>query len=111
MLTKYTEKDDIVTLHLINRAYESEKDLPEEFFQYLQEKTQNYSDTKREIIAYILENGHGTIEDIASGIGNIGIRTTRYHLNQLCNDNILLRQSEKQRDKNANYVFAKYSSI
>ncbi len=100
----YTDEDSIVTLRLENPAYRSEKRLPADFLKNITEKMGSYNLTKKSIISYLLMNGHATIRELAKH-SDASDRTIRNNLDGLIVDGVIVRNSEKQRDKNAKYTF------
>lgn len=101
---EYMDEDSIVTLRLRNPIYKNERSMSMETLALLRQKLPGYNDTKRSIVAYLLENAHGIITDISQKTG-IGERAIRKNLDQLVEDNIVIRLTDKIRDKNAQYVF------
>ncbi|MCL2371724.1 putative DNA binding domain-containing protein [Candidatus Saccharibacteria bacterium] len=100
----YRDKDDIVTLTLINTVFGNEKHIPSEILIKMNDNMKEYSDTKRRVVLYLLQNGHGTISDIAEEL-KVSNRAVRNNLYNLVDDGIVKRNSDKQRDANATYAF------
>ena len=100
----YTDNDSIVTLRLENSAYKNEKSLPAGLLDKISDKLSGYNMTKKTIIGYLLKFGHGTISEMAE-FSNVGDRSIRNNLDDMVRDGIIFRNSEKQRDKNAQYAF------
>lgn len=101
----YTDKDSIVTLTLENSAYRNEKNLPIGLLDKISNNLSSYNKTKKAIIAFLLGHGHGTITEISQST-NIGDRAIRNNLDDMVQDGIVTRNSNKKRDKNAKYTFA-----
>lgn len=100
----YIDKDSIVTLRLENPIYSNEKRLPSALLENVIEKLETYNLTKKQIISFLLKNGHGTIAEI-SNFSQSGERAVRKNLDSLIEEGIIIRHSNKQRDKNAQYSF------
>lgn len=100
----YIDKDSIVTLILKNPVYLNEKQLPSQLLKKITEKFSTFNPTKQKIINFLLENGHGTIQEMSNNI-NLSDRAIRKNLESLISEKIIIRKSEKQRDKNAKYTF------
>lgn len=100
----YTDKDSIVTLILRNPIYLNEKQLPAQLLEKIMKKFPAFNHTKQKIINFLLEKGHGTIQEMADNFG-VSDRAIRKNLDALILEKIVIRKSEKQRDKNANYSF------
>lgn len=101
----YTDKDSIVTLRLENPIYSNEKHLSATLLDGIMEKLGSYNPTKKQIISFLFRKGHGTITEI-SNFCQIGERAIRNNLDSLIEEGIVVRHSNKQRDKNAQYSFA-----
>jgi ATP-dependent DNA helicase RecG len=100
----YEDKDDIVTLTLANTIFGNEKHIPSEILVKMNNDMENYGDTKRRVVLYLLQKGHGTINDIAETL-DLSKRAIRNNLHSLIDDGIVKRNSDKQRDINAIYTF------
>lgn len=100
----YTDKDSIVTLRLENPIYSNEKSLPSALLEDIIEKLGTYNLTKKQIISFLLKYGHGTIAAI-SNFSQSGERAIRKNLDSLIKEGVVVRHSDKQRDKNAQYTF------
>ena len=57
LVTKYIDKDDIVTLQLINNAYDNGRNIPDNFYNRLTQKMCDYGETKRQIVIFSLPMG------------------------------------------------------
>lgn len=100
----YTDKDSIVTLRLENPVYSNEKRLSSTLLEDIMERLRTYNRTKRQIISFLLRNGHGTMAEI-SNFSQSGERAVRNNLDSLIEEGVVVRHSDKRRDKNAQYTF------
>ena len=73
----------------------------------VQENWATYNDTQKRILQHLFYHNQATIGELVEVTG-IHEKNVRHYLNQFIdNENILVRLSEKQRDKNAKYAFNK----
>tara|TARA_A100000171_G_scaffold41872_1_gene42895 strand:- start:301 stop:528 length:228 start_codon:yes stop_codon:yes gene_type:complete len=73
----------------------------------VQENWGTYNDTQKRILQHLFYRNQATINELVEVTG-IHEKNVRLYLNQFMdNEKILVRLSEKQRDKNAKYAFKK----
>ena len=100
----YTDQDSIVTLHLYNPIYLNEQHLSTNRFKSIVAELSHCNLTERRIIDFLLRNGHGTVAELAVFCQK-GERAVRNNLDMMIAKGIVVRRSEKIRDKNAQYAF------
>ena len=66
----------------------------------------SYNQTQKGIFNYLFLVQQGTVDELA-GYTSINQNTVRTYLNGFIDDGILVRNSKKQRDKDAPYSFRK----
>lgn len=103
-MPEYKEKNGNVYLTLRNKISESPKNIPLIAMKTIENQWKNYNETQKQILLYLSITGASTLTEIVNHI-NINTNTVRTYLNQFINDNLLEKQSRKQRDINATYLF------
>ena len=108
MLSKpeYKEQNGNVYLTLRNKVSQHIKSIPNSILNTIQEQWKTFNDTQRNILNHLFYNNQATIGNLVEHTG-INEKTIRLYLNQFIADDILVRLSNKQRDKNALYAFKK----
>ncbi len=112
MLAKpeYSEKNGNVYLVLRNNISHHEKTIHTDLMKKIEQNWKNFNDTERNILVYIFSFGNATIDEIVEYTG-IQANTIRTYLNNFIRSEILIRHSDKIRDKNAKYGINKLSTI
>ena len=112
MLAKpeYSEKNGSVYLILRNNISHHEKTIHTDLMKKIEQNWKNFNDTERNILVYIFSFGNATINEIVEYTG-IQANTIRTYLNNFIRSEILIRHSDKIRDKNATYGINKLSTI
>lgn len=103
---KYSDRNDTVTLTLINKIAKHEKSIPDVILDRIQENWKNLNDTERRIVNHLLNNFITTVPKLMERM-EISETAIRSNLTQLIELEIVERQSEKIRDKDAIYRFKK----
>jgi ATP-dependent DNA helicase RecG len=104
---EYLEKNGNVYLTLRNKISNHTKTISDAILKTIQESWATYNDTQKRILQHLFYQNQATIEELAD-VTRIHKKNVRLYLNQFIdNDDILVRLSEKQRDKNAKYAFKK----
>jgi len=102
---EYLEKNGNVYLTLRNKIRKHTKTIPDATLKILQDKWPGYNDTQKRILQFLFHNHKATIDDLVNETG-IHEKNVRIYLNQFCaDDEILVRLSNKKRDRNAKYAF------
>lgn len=102
---EYLEKNGNVYLTLRNKVSKHTKTIPDATLKTLQDKWPSYNDTQKRILQFLFYNHKATIDDLVNETG-IHQKNVRVYLNQFCaDDEILVRLSDKKRDRNAKYAF------
>lgn len=112
MLAKpeYSEKNGNVYLVLRNNISHHEKTIHTDLMKRIEKDWKNLNDTERNILVYIFSFGNATIDEIVEYTG-VQANTIRTYLNNFIRSEILIRHSNKIRDKNAKYGINKLSTI
>lgn len=105
---QYIDKDDIVTLILRNNVSKNEDTISEKTMKEIERIFVKLNENQRQVLNYLIINKKATIEEIESNI-NISIQMIRQYLNQFIIEDIVIKDSDKLRDKNAIYKLKKIS--
>lgn len=92
------------TKYLYNPIYLNEQHLSANRFKSIIAELSHCNLTERRIIDFLLRNGHGTVAELAVFCQK-GERAVRNNLDMMIAKGIVVRRSEKIRDKNAQYAF------
>ncbi len=104
---EYVEKNGNVYLTLRNKISNHSKTISDAILKSVQENWAAYNGTQKRILQHLFYHNQATINELVEVTG-IHEKNVRLYLNQFIdNENILVRISEKQRDKNAKYEFKK----
>jgi len=104
---EYVEKNGNVYLTLRNKISNHTKTISDAILKSIQEKWGSYNDTQRRILQHLFYHSQATISELVEVTG-INEKTVRLYLNQFMEiDNVVIRLSDKQRDKYAKYTFRK----
>lgn len=104
---EYVEKNGNVYLTLRNKISNHTKTISDAILKTVQENWATYNDTQKRILQHLFYHNQATINELVEVTG-IHEKNVRLYLNQFIDtENILVRLSEKQRDKNAKYAFKK----
>lgn len=104
---EYIEKNGNVYLILRNKISKHTKSISDSILFIIQNRWVSYNDTQKKIIQFLFYHNQATINELIEVTG-IHEKNVRLYLNQFIdNEKILVRISEKQRDKNAKYTFKK----
>ncbi len=103
---EYRESNRNVYLTLRNKISEHSKTIDDAVMKKVESNFSSYNDTQIKILDYLFLKQKGTVEDL-SVFTSINQNTIRNYLNGFIEDGILIRNSNKQRDKNAMYCFKK----
>lgn len=104
---EYIEKNGNVYLTLRNKISNHSKTIPDDILKSIQNNWSSYNDTQRKILQHLFYYNQATVSELEKVTG-INEKNVRLYLNQFIDDEkILVRLSNKQRDKNAKYAFRK----
>ncbi len=104
---EYREENGNVHLILRNNVSEHSKTISEKIITKIESEWSKYNETQRSIFQYLFLNHKATVDEFSKYIG-INQKTIRTYLHQFIENEALERISEKQRDKNAVFIFKKY---
>lgn len=104
---EYKEENGNVYLTLRNKISEHSKTIPDSVIYKIEQGWSSYNDTQIKIFNYLFLNNKATVSELSKYTG-INENTIRDYLKQFIADEIIDRLSEKQRDKNALFVFKKH---
>jgi ATP-dependent DNA helicase RecG len=99
---KYTDENDIVTLKLTNMSYSNNRNISRGTLEKITENYKTYNPTKKDIIDILLFHGDLTL-DIIEKKSRSGLRAIQNNIKELINDGIVVKYSEKIRDRDALY--------
>jgi ATP-dependent DNA helicase RecG len=104
---EYIEKNGNVYLTLRNKISNHTKTISDAILKTVQENWATYNDTQKRILQHLFYHNQATINELIEVTG-IHEKNVRLYINQFIDkEHILVRLSEKQRDKNAKYAFKK----
>lgn len=104
---EYKEENGNVYLTLRNKISEHSKTIPDAVITKIEEGWNAYNDTQRRIFQHLFVSHKATVGELSKNTG-INENTIRDYLKQFMADKIIERLSDKQRDKNALFVFKKH---
>lgn len=104
---EYVVKNRNLYLTLRNKVSKHTKTITDAVIKHIEKNWADYNDTQKKIIQFLLYNHKGTLSELADYTG-INENTVRLYLNGFIeSEKILVRLSDKVRDKNAKYAFGK----
>lgn len=108
MLAKpeYSVVHNTVKLLLRNKVSSHEHAVPDRVMKLIESTWLEFNETQKNIIFYMFEKNHATLEELADFFG-ITSTAIRIHLNKLCGQGVLEKNTDKIRDINALYTFKK----
>ena len=101
---KYVEQNGNVYLILRNKIARNDKAIDTITMQKIELDWPDLNETQRRIIIFLFQNYKGRISEF-SQYTSVSEQMIRQYLNNFCKYNLLERNSEKKRDKNAFYTF------
>ena len=105
-LPEYHEKNGNVYLVLRNKISQHSKTIHDTVVDKIENEWGDYNETQRNILVYLFATHHATLSEIVSYV-KINENTVRGYLNKFMKEKLIERQTKKQRDINALYVFKK----
>ncbi|MBW4359388.1 ATP-binding protein [Flavobacterium taihuense] len=106
-IPEYKEENGNVYLILRNKISEHSKTIHDSVIEKIEKNWEWYNVTQRSIFNYLFLNHQATIDELTKFTA-ININTIRTYVNKFQEEGLLDRISEKQRDKNAIYMFKKH---
>ena len=104
---EYVVKNRNLYLTLRNKVSKHTKTITDAVIKHIEKSWADYNDTQKKILEFLLYNHKGTLSDLADYTG-INENTVRLYLNGFIDsEKILVKLSDKVRDKNAKYAFSK----
>jgi len=103
---EYIDKNDMVTLILKNNISKNDDTISERTMKEVEKIFITLNDSQKQILNYLIINKKCTVWDISKWV-NLSEKMVRSYLNQFTEDWILIRDSDKIRDKNAIYKLKK----
>ncbi len=107
---KYIDEDDTVTLFLENTVAPNERSIAEEVLVGISEKWESYNDTQRKIFQCLFNNNQATIKQLAEYC-DVTEQAARPYINGFIKQGILIKDTDKLRDKNASFKFRKRAEL
>lgn len=104
----YIDTNDTVTLTLKNNIAKHEKSIPDSILSQISAEWKNYNETEKQIINCLFRQYKATVADFSNFAG-VSEQAIRGYLNKFIEKDMIVRHSDKQRDKNALYAFRKES--
>jgi ATP-dependent DNA helicase RecG len=103
---RYIDKDNIVQLVLENKISNHKRAIPDEIMRLISGKWEQYSKTEHLIFEKLFKDQEATIAELADFCG-VSEKAVRNYLNKLIEIQMIVKDSEKIRDRNAKYRFRK----
>lgn len=102
---EYRDQSGSVTLTLRNKVSAHKETILADVFEKIEVLWDDLNQTERELIKALFEENEMTLDDFAGKVA-VSEQSVRYNLRKLEGHGILVRVSEKIRDRNAIYRFA-----
>lgn len=106
-IPEYREANGNVYLTLRNKISSHSKTIDDSILNTIEANWDSYNQTQRNIFFYLFKNQKATKEDLAN-YANTHHDTIRRYINQFVSENLLERNSTKQRDADALYTIKKH---
>lgn len=103
---KYIDADNIVRLTLENKISSHKKTIPDETMHFITKNWKEFKETERMIFHKLFKDQEANIMEL-SKFCDVSEKAVRGYLNKMIEAKIILRDSEKIRDKNAKFRFRK----
>lgn len=100
----YTDKNDTVVLTLINKIAKNKQIVSEKVKNKITENWSSFNQTEQSILQCIMKETDPIVSDI-SRYSEVSEKSVRHYLKKFIEQGIIVRKSEKERDKNAKYTF------
>lgn len=103
---EYSISNNNVKLLLRNKVTDHQEAISDRVMKLVELVWPDLNDTQRSIIVYLFNHHHATLSELAEYL-DITETGVRGYLNTFCGQGILQRNTDKTRDKNADYTFKK----
>lgn len=104
---EYIDKNDIVTLILRNNVSKNEDAISEKTMKEIEKIFNKLNVSQRQLLNYLIIHKKATVSELTEKI-ELSEKMVRWYLNQFITEyDIVKRESDKQRDKNAVYILKK----
>ena len=103
---KYVNADNIVRLTLENKISSHKKTIPDETMQYITRSWKEFKETERLIFNKLFRDQEANVTELSEFCG-VSEKAVRGYLNKMIENKIVVRDSDKIRDKSAKYRFRK----
>jgi ATP-dependent DNA helicase RecG len=105
-IPEYYEKNGNVYLVLRNKISGHSKTIHDSVMEKIERDWSVYNETQRKIFFYLFNHHKATLTEIVAFV-QVNENSVRSYLNKFIEDELLFKQSSKQRDINALYMFKK----
>jgi ATP-dependent DNA helicase RecG len=105
-IPEYYEKNGNVYLVLRNKISGHSKTIHDSVMEKIESDWSVYNETQRKIFFYLFNHHKATLTEIVAFV-QVNENSVRSYLNKFIEDELLFKQSSKQRDINALYMFKK----
>lgn len=106
----YTDNDNTVRLVLENKISNHKRAIPDETMRTISNKWQEYTKTERLIFEKLFKDQEATIAELAEFCG-VSEKAVRGYLNHFIDNGMIIKDSDKIRDKSAKYRFRKKDDV
>ncbi len=103
---KYIDAENIVRLTLENKISGHKKTIPDETMNFITKNWKSFKETERLIFQKLFKDQEANITELSQFCG-VSEKAVRGYLNGFIDKGIMLKDSEKIRDKNAKFRFRK----
>lgn len=103
---KYIDADNIVKLTLENKISGHKKTIPDETMNHITKNWKTFKETEKMIFNKLFKDQEADIVELSEFCG-VSEKAVRGYVNKMIEKQIILRDSDKIRDKNAKYRFRK----
>lgn len=103
---KYVDAENIVRLTLENKISGHKKTIPDETMNFITKNWKGFKETERLIFQKLFKDQEANIMELSDFCG-VSEKAVRGYINGLIDKGIILKDSEKIRDKNAKFRFRK----
>ncbi len=105
-IPEYSEKNGNVYLVLRNKISGHSKTIHDSVMEKIEKDWKIYNETQKKIFFYLFTRHKAALSEIVAYV-QINENTVRAYLNKFIDDKLVDKQSSKQRDINALYMFKK----
>ena len=103
---EYIDKHDTVTLILRNNVSKNDDTISEKIMKKIEKEFNNLNNSQQKILSFLLINKKAKIDDFKDNL-KISDQIIRKYLNKFIDNDFIIKDSNKERDRNAEYKIKK----